>query len=202
MIYLMRHGQSVVNVERRLTCRQLEGDLTDTGREQARRAAAWFAGKDIARIRVSPFHRTQQTAAFVAEALHVAPEIDDDLREMDCGQFEGRTGEAAWEEWGVIYEQWLQGNRRASFPGGETFGNALDRLQRALLACPADGRSTLLVTHGGVTRTTIPYLCVNAAALQRITTLNFTGIIVLEPYGDGRFICESWNLAEHLEGMP
>ena len=35
MIYLMRHGESVVNVERRLTCRKYDGDLTDKGRDQA-----------------------------------------------------------------------------------------------------------------------------------------------------------------------
>ena len=43
MIYVMRHGESVVNVQRRLTCRQYDGDLTDNGREQAQKATFWFA---------------------------------------------------------------------------------------------------------------------------------------------------------------
>lgn len=198
MIYVMRHGQSVVNVERRLTCRKLDGDLTPLGHAQAEQAARWFCDKDIAHVRASPFHRTQQTAAAVGNMLKLSVETDDNLREMDCGTFEDRTDDEAWEAWGAVYQEWRQGNRRAGFPGGETYGDAYDRLHRALLHCPSLDENTLLVTHGGITRTVIPYLCVNAAALQRVTHLDHTGMIVLEPYGDGRFICQAWNLVEHL----
>lgn len=41
MIYVMRHAESTVNLERRLTCKQLEGDLTPLGVEQAHKAATF-----------------------------------------------------------------------------------------------------------------------------------------------------------------
>ncbi|MCB9453590.1 MAG: histidine phosphatase family protein [Anaerolineaceae bacterium] len=195
LIYLMRHGQSVVNVERRLTCRKFEGDLTELGREQAARAAVWLADKGITRIGHSPFHRAVQTAQIVARKLNQTLEMEDGLREMDCGGFEGRTDDAAWEEFIAIYRRWKSAEWDAAFPDGETFRHAYERFSRCLHAA---GDNTLLVTHGGITLTVVPYLCVNAAALQRTDYLDNTGLVVLERYDAERYICRSWNLVEHL----
>ncbi len=59
-------------------------------------------------------------------------------------------------------------------------------------------KSVLLITHGDITHTVIPPLCVNVAALQRVMPLDNTGIIVLEHYDADRYSCSAWNLAEHL----
>ena len=69
LIYVMRHGQSIVNTERRISGRKFEGDLTELGREQARKAANWFTDKGIEQIIHSPFQRAEQIAAIVAERL-------------------------------------------------------------------------------------------------------------------------------------
>jgi probable phosphoglycerate mutase len=197
LIYIMRHGESVVNIERRLTCRQPEGNLSPAGREQAANAAVWLADKNIRRIVHSPFHRAQETAYIIGARLKLVPSADDDLREMDCGDLEGRTDPAGWDIWAQVYRRWEAAEWEAAFPGGETFLQAYERLSRALAAVKPD-ETVLLVGHGGITRVVIPLLCVNAAALQRRDYLANTGMIVLEPYGDGRFICRAWNLAEHL----
>ncbi|PJF26723.1 MAG: hypothetical protein CUN52_15450, partial [Phototrophicales bacterium] len=49
-IYLIRHGQSVVNVEHRLTCRDLSGELTTLGYNQAYRAGVWLRDKGIGQM--------------------------------------------------------------------------------------------------------------------------------------------------------
>jgi probable phosphoglycerate mutase len=198
MIIVMRHGESTVNVERRLTCRVPHGDLTETGREQAVRAAAWLKNKGVKRIWTSPFHRAQQTAAIIGEVLGVEPSDDVDLAEMDCGELEGRTDNDAWQAWSGIFARWLRAEWDAAFPGGETYRDAYERLHRTLNRSAEQRGVTLLVTHGGITRAVIPYLCVNAAALQRVESLGNTGMILLEPYDPGRFACESWNLVDHL----
>ncbi len=197
MIYLMRHGESVVNVEHRLTCRKYDGDLTEQGRDQAAKAARWFADKGISQIRFSPFHRAEQTARFVADTVGIEPVADVDLCEMDCGNLEGRTDEAAWAIWTQVYERWLLFDLDARYPEGESYAEAVARFKRALSKCSPD-ENTLLVTHGGVTRTVIPPLCVNAAALQRVDHLGNTGIIILEHYDSDRYSCSAWNLVEHL----
>jgi broad specificity phosphatase PhoE len=197
LIYVMRHGESIVNVERRITCRNLEGDLTDLGREQAGKAARWLSDKGITSIYASPFHRAQQTAQIIGDHLRLIPTSADGLREMDCGDFEGRTDAEAWEEFGLVFRRWLTADRRASYPGGESYQQGYDRYTDLLSQIRAD-ETPLLVTHGGITITVLPYLCVNAAALQGEKHLDNTGFIVLEPYDEGRYICRSWNLVEHL----
>ncbi|MEZ4666737.1 MAG: histidine phosphatase family protein [Anaerolineae bacterium] len=197
LIYLMRHGQSTVNVEHRLTCRKLEGDLTALGREQAQKAGEWLADAGINRILHSPFHRAEQTAQIVADRLSLPMTLADGLREMDCGGLEWRTDEDGWDEWLTIYERWQQADWKATFPGGESYRQAYDRFTQVLRSVDT-AETTLLVTHGGITITVVPYLCVNASALQRERVLDNTGFVILEPYDDHRFICRAWNQTEHL----
>src|SRR5215813_9477587 len=97
-IYVMRHGQSTVNIERRLSGRTLEGGLTDLGREQATKAASWLKDKGITSIHASPFQRAQETADIIGATLGLTPASADGLREMDCGDFDGRCDDEAWEE--------------------------------------------------------------------------------------------------------
>jgi broad specificity phosphatase PhoE len=196
MIYLMRHGESVVNVERRLTCRKREGDLTDAGRAQAEKAARWFADKSITQIRHSPFHRAEQTAQIIGAALGIAPISDNDLCEMDCGDLEWRTDEESWAVWANVYTRWRLFEADARFPGGESYGEAVARFSRALRQ--SSDENVLLVTHGGVSVSVLPPLCVNAAALQLVEHLHNTGIIILEHYDSDRYSCSAWNLTEHL----
>jgi probable phosphoglycerate mutase len=198
LIYLMRHGESVVNVQRRLKCKALDGDLSLLGREQAAKAARWLLDKGISHIYCSPFHRAQQTAQIIGDCLGIAPVTDKNLGEMDCGELEGRPDEEAWAVRDIVYEQWLAGDWEASFPGGESFRHAFERFNRAL-AHVGEGETTLMVTHGGIAVAVVPLVCVNASALQRSPGLDNTGFVVLESYDASRYICRAWNVVEHLE---
>jgi len=199
-IYLMRHGESLVNIEHRLTCRKLEGDLTLRGQEQAVQASQWLADKKIWNIIHSPFHRAAQTAHIISQRLNLSITPHDGLREMDCGDLEGHTNPESWQIWQSVYDRWLQRDWNAVFPGGESFQQAFDRFNLCLQSLESN-ENVLLVTHGGVTNAVVPYLCVNAAALQGNRVLNHTGMVILEPYGDGRYICRAWNQKEHLSGV-
>lgn len=196
MIYLMRHGESTVNVAHIVKCREPSGDLTEKGREQARLAGHWLANKGIKAIHASPFHRAQQSAAMVSQILGLPVETDEDLREIDCGDLEGREDREAWDAWLTTATRWRQGKWDVAFVGGETLHTAHGRLQRALTrACDQD---TLLVTHGGIVEWVLPYLITDADTLPSMKRLENTGMVVLEPCEDGRYTCGGWNLVEHL----
>lgn len=197
LIYIMRHGQSTVNIERRITCRKLEGDLTPKGQEQAHKAGQWLQHKGITSIIHSPFHRAIQTAEIINNHLNLPTSLSDDLREMDCGSLEWRTDEAGWNEFYGIYERWQQRDWNATYPGGESYKQGFDRFNHCLMNLNS-AETTLLVTHGGISVSVLPYLCVNAAALQGTLKLENTGVVILEPYGDGRYICRAWNQTAHL----
>ena len=197
LIYIMRHAQSVINVEHRLTGHTFDGDLTPLGGAQAARVSNWLLDKDINKIAHSPFHRAAQTAKIIGDRLGLSVTPNADLGEINCGDLDWRTDETSWAAWRAIYERWQQRDWKATFPGGESYQQGFDRFNRCLMSVKAD-ETTLLVTHGGITVTVVPYLCVNAAALQGNRTLDHTGMIVLEPYGDGRYICRAWNQTDHL----
>ena len=198
-IYLMRHGQSTVNLEHRLTCRCLEGDLTRLGREQAARAAQWLVGKGITHVRASPFYRAQQTAAIAGEALGLDVVMDDGLAEMDCGDLEWRLDEEGWKTWAGVYERWKAHELDATFPGGESFHDAVERFRQTLSRVPAD-ETSLLVTHGGITRTVVPYVAEVSAELLYRGDLANTGIAILE-YDAEHYHCSTWNLIDHLREL-
>lgn len=196
LIYVMRHAQSIVNADKRISCRKPDGDLTDLGREQALRAADALQDKNIQRILHSPFHRAEQTAHIIGERLALPFTENVDLGEINCGDLEWRFDDG-WADWFKMYERWMQGDWNARYPGGESYREGYNRFSRCLLSVDSE-ETVLLVTHGGISTTVIPYLCVNAAALQGQRILDHTGMIVLEPYGDGRFICRAWNQVDHL----
>jgi probable phosphoglycerate mutase len=197
LIYLVRHGEAITNVEKRISGRRLTGDLTPLGREQAARAGEWLQDKGIERILHSPFARAEQTAQVINEGLGLRLEWVDGLREMDAGDLDGRTDGEAWEYFYSIYERWKRAEPDARYPGGESHAEGFARFHAALMQVPTE-QTAALVTHGGITISCAPYLCVNAAALQGDLQLRNTGIVVLEPYDIGRYICRAWNVTEHL----
>lgn len=78
LLYLIRHGQSVRNVKP-------EGphdcELTDLGREQARRVAEYLADKGVERLYTSPAIRALMTARPIAEKLGLRPKVWTELVE-------------------------------------------------------------------------------------------------------------------------
>jgi probable phosphoglycerate mutase len=198
LLYLMRHGESTVNVAHRLTCRQYEGDLTEKGSAQAQHTADWLADKGILHLYASPFHRAEQTAAIVGKILGLTHIIQDDLCEIDCGDLEGKTDDDSWMIWRKAFDTWLKGDWEARYPNGESLREAFNRYSRILALAATHDENTVLITHGGMMRAIVPFLCVNAAALQRIGGVDNTGFVILEPYDVGRYICKSWNLIDHL----
>ncbi len=89
MIYLIRHGQTAMNIARRLQGRRDE-PLNEAGREQARAAAEWFRshGVQFDRAISSPLSRARETARILTgDALPIR--TDERLMEIDCGPWEG-----------------------------------------------------------------------------------------------------------------
>ena len=86
MIYIIRHGQTLMNRRNVLQGRS-DAALNDAGIEQARRAAAGLGDIRFDRVYTSPLKRAVQTAEIVAPGI--APIVDDRLIEMDYGPYEG-----------------------------------------------------------------------------------------------------------------
>ena len=88
-LLLIRHGESSNNVlwegDRAafVATRSSDPPLTELGHEQARLLAGWLraGGEQIDRLAVSPMQRALETAAPIAEALGIVPEVHADVHE-------------------------------------------------------------------------------------------------------------------------
>ena len=88
--------------------RGLQHGLTLTGRSQAHELAVRLDGQAINRIYTSPVLRAIETCIILADHLKIDYEVVAALREVDCGVMEGRSDEATWEQWHVLYDAWQE----------------------------------------------------------------------------------------------
>ena len=91
-LYLVRHGESECNVQRRLYGRT-DCSLTEKGCRQAREVGEKLAGEHIDLCISSPLIRAAETARLALAGRSVRIELDDGLMEQDMGEFENRPFE-------------------------------------------------------------------------------------------------------------
>jgi broad specificity phosphatase PhoE len=152
-IYLARHGETPWNLEGRWQG-HTDIALSTRGREQARALAARLRDLGIGHIRASDLARARETAEIVGRELGISEVvIDPRLRERSFGVFEGLTGEECAAR---FPDEWAryQADRRCVPPGGEPQDQVAARLLPAVqeAAAAANGRSVLVVGHGGAMR--------------------------------------------------
>ena len=141
-LFIVRHGETEWSRAGRHTGRTDE-PLTDAGQEAARHLADALRGHRFALVLTSPLSRARDTAAL---AGYPNAETDDDLREWDYGDYEGRTtseiraDRANWFLWddGV--------------PNGETIGDVAARCDRVIARVRSAGGDALAFAHGHVLR--------------------------------------------------
>ncbi|MFN3947131.1 MAG: histidine phosphatase family protein, partial [Aquificaceae bacterium] len=88
--YLLRHAQSEYN-EKGIFQGRLNSDLTPLGFVQARLSAQELLDKNLQVIYSSPQKRAYKTALTVADVLGLEVIVDERIREMSFGIYEGRN---------------------------------------------------------------------------------------------------------------
>ncbi|CAL9434129.1 bifunctional RNase H/acid phosphatase [Streptomyces sp. enrichment culture] len=148
---LLRHGETPLTPQKRFSgSGGTDPSLSDTGREQAERAAALLARRGtIQAVVSSPLARTRETAGIVAARLGLDVEIEDGLRETDFGAWEGLTFAEVRERHPDDLNAWLASPDAEPTGGGESFAATAERIAvtRDKLIAAHQGRTVLLVTH-------------------------------------------------------
>ena len=149
---LLRHGATPLTADRRYSgSGGSDPDLIDVGRAQALAAGRHLAdlGVTPAVVLTSPLARTRQTAEIVAETLGTTDVVvDDDLREIAFGDWDGYSFAEVRERWPAEHAAWFR-NSRAKPPGGESLESVALRVEAArvrLLETYAR-RTVVVVTH-------------------------------------------------------
>lgn len=155
MILLARHGNTFAPGERAVWVgARTDLPLVEEGRRQAERLAASLVAEGFApaRIAAGPLRRTRDFAAILAGVLGGIVAVDERLRELDYGAWEGLDGaEVAARHGAAALEGW---ERRLEWPGNWPEGEAAVTARvAAFLDDAAAGPSPLLaVTSNGILR--------------------------------------------------
>ncbi|WP_123024843.1 histidine phosphatase family protein [Mycolicibacterium stellerae] len=197
-LVLVRHGQSVSNVERRLDTRPPGRELTDLGREQARTFARQWP-HEIGLVAHSVAVRASQTAAEIGGELKVGLHELDGIHEVQVGELEDRNDDAAIEEFNTIYQRWHEGELHLQMPEGESATQVLDRyvpvitqLRMRYLDDDAWHRDIVVVSHGAAIRLVAATLAGVDGSFALDHHLPNTESVVLTPITDGRWSCLHW----------
>ncbi len=150
-LVMLRHGETVGNSSVRFHG-AADVPLSGAGRAQLREAARGLRQEFFDLVVASPLRRSWEGAALVAGGGPVR--IEDGLREIDFGRWEGLTAAEIEQRDPVLYREWRARKAGFEYPGGELRADFRDRVRRALGRIEASGAaSALLVGHKGVIRT-------------------------------------------------
>jgi len=160
-IYFLRHGETEWNRERRIQGSMEWTDLTDEGVRLAEAARDGMIAKGLVfdRLFSSPYRRALHTAQILGAGLGLAPIVDDRLREISFGPYEGtRYGEGLFAD-DNIRACFLDPPRYVARNGAEPFDAVLARvrefIEQTLVPLASSCARVLVVAHGGILRTVL-----------------------------------------------
>ena len=199
-IYLVRHGQTAWNVQRRFLGKS-DIPLDTDGHSQARALAQRLNFLSLRTIHSSPLSRAQMTAQAIAEfQSDCVVKMVQDLAELDQGELEGKKGACLPTEYPDFFHNWETDPTDVRVPGGETMRECQTRswnaLHDALDSSPSD-EPLVLVSHKMVICTILcQILELPLRFFRRIGQAN-TAINLLS-HGPGGLQIHRLNDAEHL----
>jgi probable phosphoglycerate mutase len=188
-IYYIRHGETEWNAQGRLQGMQ-DVPLNDLGRKQAAEAGTILAGlfardgRDVASLGfvASPLIRARSTMELVRGGLRLPREvyaIDDRLREIGYGYWEGATLGEAEESHPDVFAAREVDKWTVPPPGGESYAEVQARVSEWYRQLKAD---TVAVAHGGTGRALMVALGIEMPASAVSLTIEQGAVYV---FGDG-----------------
>ena len=149
MIYLIRHGETDWNVERKIQG-QTDIPLNKNGQKQAKDSSEEISKLKIDKIYSSDLSRAKETAEIINKKVGAEITFDKRLREVNYGDFEGvqidKFTDKDWEIFNETPEKIKGESRQQVYNRVKSF---IDEIK--------DDENVLVVTHGGSLRMMLYY---------------------------------------------
>lgn len=146
-IYLVRHGQSLANLNR---CFLGHGDLdlTETGYRQAQTVAEFLKDIKADAIYSSDLLRAYHTALPSAELRKMTVIKEPLLREIDGGEWENRPFDELLQR--ESFQRWMKNDPDVVCDGGESVKAMSERIRKKIteLAEKNQGKTIFIFSHG------------------------------------------------------
>lgn len=199
-IYLIRHGRTKANEEKRFVGWQ-DAALSEEGFLQAEKLALRFQDKKITALYSSDLLRATKTAEILGKNQGIIPQKNSMLREIHFGEWEGLTYEEIMYSYEKEMQRWFKNPLLYSPPGGESLLQVYARMEKFLnsLSRPENNdEAIVLVSHGGAILSVLhKYLGLRKKDIWKIKIKN-TAISLLQKNGS-LFKVVFFNDFRHIE---
>jgi broad specificity phosphatase PhoE len=152
-VFLVRHGDTVLSAEDRFAG-ETDVELSEKGREEARRLAQRLQGEKIVAVYASPLGRTVETARIIAKPHNLQVQTCDGFREISHGHWEGMKRHEVEEKFPEEMAEWEKDPYTFAPAGGESGLAVTARALPALidLVRKHPGENILVVSHKATIR--------------------------------------------------
>lgn len=149
-LYFIRHAHTVLNGKMLFQGGQTDSDLDDVGRQQlydSKEGLNAILPKNYLLI-CSPLKRTRQTV----DGLELNKDnmiLDNRIREIDFGQWEGRSLEDVTQEYPAEVNRYYENDPQVTPPDGESIGKVAQRMSDVISEYSSSKFSDVVfVSHG------------------------------------------------------
>ena len=186
-IFLVRHGQTEWNVQRRLQGHQ-NSPLTAAVKNQAQNIRHALQKISFHRAYVSPLRRARQTLDIIVAGKNIKVMQAEGLKEIRLGVWEGKTREQTKESHPEQYVNFWHQQEKFTLQGAETFQQLQLRVVHELdtIFCNNKGENILVVSHWIAIKVALAhYLAVPLNQLSSIADPGNGSFMVLKQDEDG-----------------
>jgi probable phosphoglycerate mutase len=197
-LILLRHGVTEWNQDRRFQGRQ-DVPLAPLGHVQAAATATYLATLRPSLLWCSDLTRARETAEHVASATGLTPLVDERLREIHVGDFQGLTHEEARARFG-------HGPWDYAAHNGESDAEVADRVcapVKDAVAALGEGETGIVVFHGHAVRLAmIGFLGWPLELVSTLGALDNCGWVELAEVAPASASAHPWRLAGYNRVTP
>lgn len=177
-IILVRHGESELNIEG-VYYGSLDPELTEKGKKQAEKAREILKSIDYEKIYASDLKRAIDTAEIV-NYKKIEILIDEELRELNFGIFEGRTYKELQEKYPEELKKSQSNWENYNYITGESVLELQKRAVNFIEKKVNLEGDTVLVTHWGVINTILSHYFSKGLDSYWKYSVKNGGIVIIE----------------------
>jgi broad specificity phosphatase PhoE len=200
---LVRHGQTAANADQ-LMMGRTDHSLNELGLLQAERAASRIREQfEVDAIVSSPLKRASATASVIGRLFGLEHDVEDDLQEMDFGDFEGMSVERFLaEHLEFAVKAFDPSDNDLAWPNGESRSAFHRRVHVVFthLSQKYESQTVVVVSHGGVLGSFLAQVQGRSPNDWQGYRLANCSISWVEIVPDGTIV-HAFNDCDHLDGL-
>ena len=180
-LYLIRHGQSEWNILSKVQGLK-DANLTNIGREQARKLGKRLIDENIDIIFSSDLSRALETAEIISSMINKPVVESKEIQEINFGPWEGLTLAEIQKKYKEEYLIWMKKPDKFKLEGAETLDNLKNRVMKYVekVLIENKDKNIAIVSHNATLKIIILNLLGMGNAFYKNISLNNVSLSIIE----------------------